>query len=98
MMQMQLAQILSTASLVNQDNPSRFSFYSDRALKAIDESIKASPGRITIYLSKAQIYITRNDKDKVIETLKYAAGLNDKYSESVCYLAKVAVYLKDENT
>ena len=96
MMQMQLAQSLNTAALVNQDNQSKFYFYSDRALQAIDESIKASPGRVTIYFSKAQMYITRNDKDNAIKTLKYAAGLNEKYSEAVCYLAKVAVYFKEE--
>ncbi len=96
MMQMQLAQSLNTAALVNQDNQSKFYFYSDRALQAIDESIKASPGRVTIYFSKAQMYITRNDKDNAIKTLRYAVSLNEKYSEAVCYLAKVAVYFKEE--
>ncbi|MFH1583381.1 MAG: O-antigen ligase family protein, partial [Candidatus Falkowbacteria bacterium] len=96
MMQMQLAQILNTAAFVNQDNQSKFYFYSDRALEAIDQSIKASPGRITIYFSKAQMYITRNEKDKAIETLKYATGLNEKYPEAVCYLAKVGIYFKED--
>ena len=96
MMQMQLAQSLNTAAYINQDNQSKFLFYSDRALEAIDRSIAASPGRVTIYFSKAQIYITRNDKDKAMETLKYAAGLNEKYPEAACYLAKVAIYFKEE--
>jgi len=96
MMQMQLAQALNTAAAVNTDNPSKFYFYSDRALKAIDESIKASPGRVTIYFSKAQIYIARNDKDKTLETLEYALSLNENYAESACYLGRVAIYLKDE--
>jgi len=96
MMQMQLAQTLNTAAFVNQDNQGKFSFYSDRALAAIDESIKASPGRVTIYFSQAQIYLMRNDKDKAIETLKYALGLNEQYTESSCYLAKVAIYFKEE--
>ncbi|MBI4779119.1 O-antigen ligase family protein [Candidatus Falkowbacteria bacterium] len=96
MMQMQLAQILNTAAFVNQDNENKFYFYSNRALEAIDESIKSSPGRVTIYFSKAQIYIGRNDKDNAIKTLKYAVSLNDKYPESVCYLAKVEIYFKEE--
>ncbi|MBU0722484.1 O-antigen ligase family protein [Patescibacteria group bacterium] len=96
MMQMQLAQILNTAAVINHDDKSKFSFYSDRALEAIDKSIKASPGRVTIYFSKAQIYITRNDKDNAIKTLKYAVSLNEKYPESVCYLAKAAVYFKQD--
>ncbi|MFA5359805.1 MAG: O-antigen ligase family protein [Patescibacteria group bacterium] len=93
MMQMQLAQILNTAALVNIDNTNKFYFYSDRALKAIDESIKASPGRVTIYFSKAQIYLTRNSKDDAIKTLEYAASLNEKYPEAFCHLAKLQIYL-----
>ena len=96
MMQMQLAQILNTAAFVNQDDKNKFSFYSGRALKAIEESIKASPGRVTIYFSKAQIYITGNDKDNAIKTLKYAFGLNEKYAEAACYLAKVEIYYQQE--
>jgi len=96
MMQMQLAQSLNTAAYVNQDNTSKFYYYSDRALKAIDESIKASPGRITIYFTKAQIYIGRNDKDNALKTLQYAYDLNKDYSESSCYLAKVAIYFQEE--
>jgi len=96
MMQMQLAQALSSASLVNQDDINKFYFYSDRALKAIDESIKASPGRVTVYFTKAQIYLIRNDKDKALDTLRYAYNLNQKYTESSCYLAKVEIYFKEE--
>ncbi len=96
MMQMQLAQALNTAASVNYDNQNKFYFYSDRALKAIDESIKASPGRVTIYYSKAQIYLTRNDKDNALETLKYAVRLNERYFESFCHLAKAAIYLREE--
>lgn len=96
MMQMQLAQILNTAASLNYNDQNKFYFYSDRALKAIGESIKASPGRVTIYFAKAQIYISRNDKAKAIETLKYAFGLNENYAEAACYLAKVEVYFKEE--
>lgn len=96
MMQMQLAQILNTAAMVNQDNQSKFLFYSNRALEAIDKSVKASPGRITIYFFKAQLYITRNDQDNALKTLEYAYGLNKKYSASACYLAKAAIYFREE--
>lgn len=96
MMQMQLAQALNTAAITNSDNASKFTFYSDRALKAIDESIKASPKRVTVYFSKAQIYLTRNDKNNAIETLKYAVNLNEQYPESSCYLAKVQIYFGQE--
>ncbi|MDD4900790.1 MAG: O-antigen ligase family protein [Patescibacteria group bacterium] len=97
MMQMQLALALNTAAAINGDDARKFSFYSDRALAAIDESIKASPGRVTIYFSKAQIYLARNEKDRAIETLKYAYGLNENYAEAACYLAKAAIYLEEQD-
>lgn len=96
MMQMQLAQVLSTAAFIYQDDKAKLNFYSDRAFKAINESIKSSSGRVTIYFSKAQMYIIRNDKDNAIKTLKYAVSLNEKYSESQCYLAKVGIYFQEE--
>jgi len=96
MMQMQLAQSLNTAAAINADNQDKFYFYSDRALEAIDKSIAASPGRVTIYFTKAQFYISRNDKDNAVKTLKYAAGLNERYAEAVCYLAKVEIYYDAE--
>ncbi|MEI6597371.1 MAG: O-antigen ligase family protein, partial [bacterium] len=58
MMQMQLAQALNTAAFVNQDDKNKLSLYSSRALEAIDKAINSSPGRITTYFSKAQMYIT----------------------------------------
>ena len=96
MMQMQLAQSLNTAAAINANNQDKFYFYSDRALEAIDKSIAASPGRVTIYFTKAQFYISRNDKDNAVKTLKYAAGLNERYAEAVCYLAKVEIYYDAE--
>jgi len=92
MMQMQLANILNTASIFYTDNASQFYYYSDRSLEAIDKSIAASPGRVTIYFTKAQIHITRNEKDKAIETLKDALALNPGYNEPRCLLAKVYIY------
>lgn len=93
MMQLQLAQILNVVAIVNQNDQDKFYFYSNRALEAVDKSIAASPGRATIYFSKAQIYLTRNEKDKAIEILRYAAGLEPNYAEPVCYLARVEFYL-----
>ena len=93
--QMILAQILNNAASYNSDNPEKFNYYSNRALEAIDKSIEASPGRVPIYFQKAQIYITRGEKDKAVETLKYAVSLNEKYYDSSCHLAKVLFFYKD---
>jgi len=96
MMEMQLAQTYNTAAMFYADNQQKFSFYSKLALEAVDKAIAASPGRITVYFTKAQIYLTRGDKDNAVKTLKYAAALNQRYAEPVCYLAKAALYFKDE--
>jgi len=93
LMQMQLAQILDIASRMNQN---KFYFYSDQALEAIDKAIEASPGRIRIYYTKAQIYSTRGEKDKAIKTLEYAISLNENYYDSVCNLSKYYFFYGDE--
>ncbi|MBU0647403.1 MAG: O-antigen ligase family protein [Patescibacteria group bacterium] len=96
-MQMQLAQILNTASMAYTDKKEKFYYFSDQALAAIDKSITASPGRATIYPIKAQIYITRGEKSKAIETLKYAISLNKDYGDIYCNLARVFLYFKDNS-
>src|SRR3989339_652017 len=90
--QMMLAQMLNTASVYYQNNQEKFMYYSDRALEAINRSIEASPGRSPVYFQKAQIYITRNEPDKAIETLRYASSLNDEYYDSFCHLGKTLLH------
>lgn len=97
LMQLQLAEVLSLAAQVNADDASKFNFYANQALEAINKSIEASPGRITLYYSKGQIYMVRGEKEKAIETFKYAISLNDKFSQSYCQLAKVYYFYKNEN-
>lgn len=95
MNQMVLAQILNMTSGYYRDNQEEFAYYSNRSLDAINKSIEASPGRITIYYQKAQIYVTRGEKEKAIETLNYAVGLNEKYYDSQCYLVRVYGFYND---
>ena len=96
-MQMQLAQILNTASMAYTDKKEKFYYFSDRAMTAIDRAIAVSPGRATIYPVKAQIYIVRGEKNKAIETLKYAISLNKDYGDIYCNLARVFLYFKDNS-
>ncbi len=95
--QMMLAQVLNLAASLNIDNPGDFSYYSNRAEEAIDKSIEASPGRVPIYFSKAQIYVTRGEKDKAIEVLKYALSLNEIYPDSQCQIARVYLFYQMED-
>lgn len=96
MNQMMLAQLLNMAASYSKDNQEKFEYYSQRALEAIDKSIEASPGRVPIYFQKAQIYITRGEKDKTLETLKYAVGLNDDYYDSHCHYGRTLLFYGDK--
>jgi len=96
LMELQLAQALDAASRLNTDHEQKFYFYSDQALAAVDKAIESSPGRIPVYYVKAQIYLTRGEVEKAIETLKYAVSLNEKYYDSACQLAKVYILLERE--
>ncbi|MDD5290725.1 MAG: O-antigen ligase family protein [Patescibacteria group bacterium] len=96
LMQVELAQVLDNASRVNTDNSDKFYYYSDQALEAIDLAVASSPGRIPVYFTKAQIYLTRGETEKAIETLEYAVSLNEDYYESTCQLAKVYMALERE--
>ncbi|MCX6796391.1 MAG: tetratricopeptide repeat protein, partial [Candidatus Falkowbacteria bacterium] len=94
MAQMIMAQVYNLAAMYyiprtdNQGDIQKFYEYSDKSLQAIDASIDASPRRVPIYFQKAQILMTRGEKDKVIETLQYATTLNPDYSDSFCYLGR----------
>ncbi len=88
MNQMVLAQILNMASIQVRGNQSKFAYYSDRALEAINASIAASPRRVPIYYQKAQIQMTRAKNEEALDTLRYAYSLNTDYWDSACHLGK----------
>lgn len=94
--QMNFAQVLSLAASVNIKDQSKFAFYSNQALEAIDKSLEATPRRVPVYFIKAQIQLTRGEKDKAIETLQYAISLNPIYSDGYCQLAKVYLYYQEQ--
>lgn len=98
MNQMMYAQILNTMALYNRDNQDKFTHYSDRAIQAIDTAIAATPGRTPVYFQKAQMQINRGDNEGALETLRYAASLNEKYEPAYCHLGRTAYYFnkKDE--
>jgi O-antigen ligase/tetratricopeptide (TPR) repeat protein len=93
--QMLYAQILNVAALYNRDNADKFMHYSDRAIEAINASVAATPGRTPVYFQKAQMQINRNDKEGALETLRYAASLNEKYEPAFCHLGRTAYYFKE---
>jgi tetratricopeptide (TPR) repeat protein len=86
---MLLAQAYNIAASLNRNNAEKFSYYSNLAEETINRSIAATPGRVPVYFSKAQIYLTRGDIDKAIETMKYAISLEDDFSTGHCQLARL---------
>lgn len=96
MNQMLLAQAYNKAASFYRNNQSKYEYYINLAIEAIDKSIVASPERVPIYFQKAQIYITSGQKDRAIETLHYAYSLNENYYDSACSLAKAYFYYQDE--
>ena len=98
MNQMLLAQAYNKAASFYRTNQSKYDYFINAALEAIDKSIKASPERVPIYFQKAQILITAGQKDKALETLEYAYSLNENYYDSSCSLAKAYFFYQDEVT
>lgn len=83
------AEIYNNTAIYHYDNPQKFYYYSDKAVEAIDKCIAASPGRTTLFFTKAQIYFVRGDVDKAIETLNYAVNLDKNFPDGYCNLAQV---------
>jgi tetratricopeptide (TPR) repeat protein len=94
--QLTLAQMLDTASKLAMNDPSRFVFYNDRALEAVNAAIAASPGRPPVYYQKAQILLTRGDKEQALETIRQAYALNEIYQDSACHLGKTLLFMEKE--
>jgi len=96
LMQMQYAQALDTAARFKVNDLRLFNYYSRQAVEAIDRSLEASPRRIPVYFTKAQIQLERGENKEAIETLKYAISLNPNYNASYCRLAQFYFFLQDE--
>jgi len=95
--QLQLAQVLDNAARLSYRNQEKFQEYSEGSLIAIDKAIEASPKRIPLYITKAQILLTQSQAEKGIESLKYAISLNKKYPDAYCRLAQFYLILERED-
>lgn len=94
MAQMQLAQILDVAARQNYQDLALFNYYSGQAIQAIDFAIESSPRRPPVYLIKAQMLLSRGEKEAAIETVQYAINLNRDYPEGYCSLAQFYFFLE----
>ncbi len=87
LLQMQLSRMYDVAARYH-SNKTKREEYAQLALNAVNRSVEASPGRIPVYFVKSQILLNSGQKEKAIETLEYAASLNDNYFEAQCQLAQ----------
>lgn len=97
---MQLAQTYDTASQLEYEakNIKLTDQYSQEALSAINRSLAASPGRVPVYLLKAQIQLERGDASSALSTINYAISLNPDYYSGYCRLAQFDIFLKDQGS
>jgi len=91
----QLAQTLDMAARYYYNDTSKFTAYSNEALQVIDRAVAASPGRVTVYLFKAQMQLIAGQNEQAITTAKYAISLNPHFYEGYCRLSRIYSMLKD---
>jgi len=78
-----------------ENNSEKGSYYSNLALNTLDRAIEVSPGRIPLYLTKANLLMNFGKNDETIATIEYAKNLNTDMPESYCQLANVYFIFKD---
>ncbi len=94
--QLMLAQVYNVAAAMQGSDKEKFSFYSGLAEEAINKAIEASPGRVPVYYTKAQIFLTRGEREKAVETIEYAISLRPDYPDGYCQLARVHFYYDEK--
>jgi O-antigen ligase/tetratricopeptide (TPR) repeat protein len=65
----------------------RASYYSSLALDTMKRAIDSSPGRVPLYLTKANFLINFNEREEALELIIKARDLNNKMPEAYCQLA-----------
>jgi len=89
--------LLNIIAVFYKNSPEKFWYYSKRAEEYVNKAIESSPGRVTLYYQKAQIYINREESEKVLAILNEAYALNPDYNESVCRLGQAYLFYGHED-
>ena len=61
--------------------------YSSLSLSYLDRAIESSPGRVPLYLNKANLLLNFGERENAIEVIEYAKNLNLKMPEAYCQLS-----------
>ena len=78
------------------ENETEFKFYKEKALKYINDAIKASPERIKQYWLKGKILIDLGEKDLGLEQWQKSIDLNKEFNESYCQYAQAYLIVKED--
>lgn len=73
------------------------SYYSSLALDALNRAIESSPGRLSLYLSRANLFLNFNQRDDAIKDMEYAKKLNPNVPDSYCQLAHFYFIIEDSD-
>lgn len=82
---------------LNYSDNEKSSHFASLALDTIDRSIESSPGRIPLYLTKANLLLNLDKKQEAVETIEYAKNLNPNLPEAYCQLAHFYFVVSQED-
>jgi O-antigen ligase len=79
-------------------NREKASHYSNLALDTLGRAIESSPGRVPLYLTRANIFLNLGEADKALADIEIAKNLNPKMPEPYCQLAHFSfIFEKEED-
>lgn len=72
------------------------SHYSSLALDTLSRAIDSSPGRVPLYLTRANILLNLGESDQALADIEFAKNLNPKMPEPYCQLAHFSFIFEKE--
>ncbi len=93
-----LARVYDTAGkfYARNGNQEKASELASLALDTLDRAIESSPGRVPLYLTKANLLLNFDDKEGAIASIEYAKSLNSNMPETYCQLAHFNFVIEDD--
>jgi len=73
------------------------SHYSSLALDTLSRAIESSPGRVPLYLTRANIFLNLGESEQALADIETAKSLNPKMPEAYCQLAHFSFIFEKED-
>lgn len=94
LMALQAARFFNMAAKFYYHDIEKFNEYAGDALYYIDSAVLASPGRIPLYSTKADVHLTRGEVEEAKNTLKTAINLKEDFPDGYCFISNIYFYEK----